>query len=213
MQALVYECPHCGEKVELADVEAEERVHCPNEECGRPFRIQAPEAKLVGRREVEEDEEGGVPATERTLRVVHPAMFRRHPFRWTGLALLLAAGVVGLVYALTTSLAYGTAALVASAAAILIGGGWLLFWWLQTLFVTLTVTDERTILRKGIVAKETSEVRHRDVRNLQLDQNVLERLLGVGDLAISSAGQGDMEIHVDGVPKPDEVAAIVRRHQ
>ncbi|MDQ3333471.1 MAG: PH domain-containing protein, partial [Planctomycetota bacterium] len=88
-----------------------------------------------------------------------------------------------------------------------------LVWWAQTRFTMLTITSRRSTLRRGLIARETSEVQHRDVRNLQINQTTLERLLGVGDIAISSAGQDGLEIHVEGIPHPEKVAAVVRDMQ
>jgi len=54
------------------------------------------------------------------------------------------------------------------------------YWMLLSQFTTLTVTDDRTIYQEGFVSRETSEVQHNDVRNIQLDQSFVRRLLGIG---------------------------------
>jgi hypothetical protein len=44
----------------------------------------------------------------------------------------------------------------------------------------------------------------------------MERLFGVGTIAISSAGQGDIEIVVPGIPSPNKIKEIIdgsRRQQ
>ncbi len=46
----------------------------------------------------------------------------------------------------------------------------LFFWWLNTLRTTLTITDRRTILRRGLLKKFTTDVFHEDIRNVQLGQ-------------------------------------------
>ena len=72
--------------------------------------------------------------------VLHPKMFRAHPVLFLiCLALAPAAGISLLA---------------------------LLIWWLSCLNTTLTISDESTILRKGILGKSTNEVRHQDVRNI-----------------------------------------------
>jgi uncharacterized membrane protein YdbT with pleckstrin-like domain len=87
------------------------------------------------------------------------------------------------------------------------------FWWLEVISATLTVTTKRTIHRTGILSRQTSEVRHNDVRNLQLDQSALERLFGVGDIAISSAGQANLEIVADAIPHPERIIETIRERQ
>jgi uncharacterized membrane protein YdbT with pleckstrin-like domain len=99
-------------------------------------------------------------------------------------------------------------------AAIAIGGGVVfLMWYIGMKMTTLTVTSERTMLREGILSRDTSEVRHTDVRNLQIDQNMGQRIMGVGDLAISSSGQDDIEVIVRAIPNPSEIADLIRDRQ
>ena len=86
-------------------------------------------------------------------------------------------------------------------------------WLLQTRFESLTITNERTIWARGVFDRETSEVQHDDVRNIQMQQSLIDRILGVGRIAISSAGQDDMEIDIRGIPKPNQVADTVRSCQ
>ena len=95
----------------------------------------------------------------------------------------------------------------------MLGGFDLLYWWFKSLYVTLTVTNRRTILRKGLFSKSTSEVAHDDVRNIQIDQSMVQRLLNIGDLLISSAGQDTIEIKARAIHDPERVASIVREHQ
>jgi uncharacterized membrane protein YdbT with pleckstrin-like domain len=92
---------------------------------------------------------------------------------------------------------------------LLVGIPILIAWWLTCKSTELTVTDERVSLRKGILSKQLNEVKLDHVRNVQLRQGVLQRMLGVGWIGISSAGQGGLEIEVDGIPAPDRVKAII----
>jgi membrane protein YdbS with pleckstrin-like domain len=85
---------------------------------------------------------------------------------------------------------------------LVIGIPFMLRWWLNCKVTTLTITDRKTILRRGILSKSVSEVWHRDVRNVQIDQSFFQRLLGVGTLKVSSAGQSGFEIDVSGLPHP-----------
>ncbi len=86
-------------------------------------------------------------------------------------------------------------------------------WWLSTRASKLTVTNKRSIQRKGLIAKYTTEVLHRDVRNIQVDQSALQRLLGVGSLGISSAGQAGVEIRIEGVRDPEGIKSVIDRHR
>lgn len=117
----------------------------------------------------------------------HPSMFRNHPFYFVLCVLLIAAFGLGLVL--------------------------LLGWWIQTLGTTLTVTNEQTTLRKGILSKETTDVFHSNVRNIQVRQTALQRIMNVGQIGISSAGQAGVEIEVAGIPDPDRVKQIIDDHR
>ncbi len=120
--------------------------------------------------------------SETTLYRENPSMFRNNPLGFVLTVLLCVVGI-GLIV--------------------------LLLWWLSTKATTLTVTDERTILRRGLLSKQLNEVWHRDV----LTQTFWQRIFGTGTLEISSAGQADVEIRVTGIPDPDEVKAIIDRHK
>lgn len=85
----------------------------------------------------------------------------------------------------------------------------LLVWWLKTKTESLTVDQEKTVLRKGILSKHVNEVFHVDVRNIKVSQSFLQRMFGVGAVAISSAGQSDVEIYISGMPKPYKIKDLV----
>ena len=85
----------------------------------------------------------------------------------------------------------------------------LAIWWLKSKGSKFTVTTKRTTLRFGLFSKHTSEVWHRDIRNLQVHQGFIQRLLGVGTIAISSAGQGDIEIIFPGLKDPEGVKSTI----
>lgn len=116
----------------------------------------------------------------------HPAMFKNNPVMFM-LCLLLCLVGVGLVM--------------------------LFVWWLQVKGTLLTVDDEKTVLRRGILAKHTNEVRHRDVRNIKVTQSFFQRILGVGAIEVSSSGQADEEITVSGIPDPEKVKEIINAHR
>ena len=89
----------------------------------------------------------------------------------------------------------------------------LLIWWLIVLCTTLTITEKRVILRKGILFKEMSEVLIQDIRNIQISQGPLQRLTNAGKIGISSAGQSGIEIEVQGVLDPRRVTAIMDKYR
>lgn len=123
---------------------------------------------------------------EETLREVSPSLYGRNPF------IHLAVGLLSLV--LIGLIMYGIE-------------------WLRCRATRLVVTSERTILKTGILSRQTNEVRHRDLRNVQVQQGVLDRMVGVGRVELSSAGQSNVEIDVAGIPDPQGIADLIRQHR
>lgn len=219
MALLVYRCPHCGASHEVEEALIGDRVTC--RQCGKPFEAAAPVAKPV---EVGPGEKAsfrvaaGEGEVENTVLQVHPAVFRKHPLRFLALWVAILAGAAAVVAGLIGGVAIpgnppATVLIVGGLILAGVAGVFWLGWWGGTRFTTLTVTNRRTTLQRGLFARKTSEVRHQDVRNLQVNQKTMERLLGVGDLAISSAGQDDLEIAVQGIPNPNHVANVIRDMQ
>jgi uncharacterized membrane protein YdbT with pleckstrin-like domain len=125
--------------------------------------------------------------SEETLLTINPVMFRNNPVGFILSVILIAAAGAGLVI--------------------------LAIWWLTTKAATMTVTNKRTIQRTGLISKKTTEVLHRDVRNIQINQSVFQRMFGVGNIGISSAGQSGIEIQFAGVRDPDGVRTLIDRYR
>jgi predicted Zn finger-like uncharacterized protein len=219
MAMLVYRCPHCGASHEIDESLIGDRVTC--RQCGKPFEAAAPVAAPVEAAPGETAKyrvSAGEGEVEDTILRVHPAMGREHPLWIVAIWVVLLVGLAAIVLGLLgrTVLPWDVPGSVTAIGGLVLAGAaglcWLT-WWLLTQFTALTVTNRRTVLRRGLFRRDTTEVRHRDVRNLQVDQSPLDRLLGVGDLAISSAGQGDIEIVARGVPNPEKIAAVIRDMQ
>jgi len=124
--------------------------------------------------------------SEEILLELNPAMFRNNPVGFILSALLIPA-VVGLV---------------------ILG-----VWWLKTKAATLTISNKRAIQRTGLISKQTTEVLHRDVRNIEIRQSAFQRLFGVGSIGIASAGQAGIEIQFTGVRDPDGVKALIDHYR
>jgi uncharacterized membrane protein YdbT with pleckstrin-like domain len=75
----------------------------------------------------------------------------------------------------------------------------------------VVVTNDRVTLRKGILSKYTSDILISDIRNVQVAQNLVQRILGVGRVTVSTTGQADMEIDVNGLPHPERIQSIISK--
>ncbi|MEM9703919.1 MAG: PH domain-containing protein, partial [Planctomycetota bacterium] len=158
---------------------------------------------------------------EETVLFVHPAAFRNRPGKALSAGLVASLGVLALLGSVGVGLGLGVlgqiegavgATVLASIGGVLLAGAGIAFfvWWLKSRFETLTITGQRTTFRFGLIARDTTELQHDDIRNLQVDQSSLDRLFGVCDLFLSSSGQDDLEIRAYGLPHPNRIADVIR---
>ncbi len=138
-------------------------------------------------------------STEDTLYSRHPAMVRKRPF----LALLVLAAMVA-----GPLIDTGWGWFVTLAGALFFG-----LWYVGVMGTTLIITNERCTLRRGILSRHTNEVRHDTVRNIRISQTLGQRLFNVGDVSIASAGSGEVEIEVRGVPSPNYIKRLIDEHR
>lgn len=212
-EIVAYDCPTCGEEVAIEPHLFGDVVNCPK--CTHAFQVMPPVAEPKDVAPELDDPDAAISRSadhETELAATHPAMFRSHPFYYLLFVAMIVGGIVGGSYFLL----FGVAGWVITAAAWLIaatGGVMMLSWWVKTLTVRLSVSSKRTRLREGLLSKRTSEVQHDDVRNIQVDQSVIQRLLGTGSLSVSSSGQDDLEIVVHHIPNPNEIADLIRARQ
>lgn len=116
----------------------------------------------------------------------HPAMFRAHPFWFILFVLLIAAFGIGLLI--------------------------LLYWYIKTRATALTVSDHELLYEKGILSKERLAVSLRHVRSVQVNQSFINRILGVGEIEIKTAGD-EPEFTVTDLPDPHQVREAISRAQ
>ncbi|MCO8120909.1 PH domain-containing protein [Stieleria sp. TO1_6] len=227
MQVLTTHCPYCKHQVDSTIEHIDGPVVCPG--CKKPFEIEMPTAVVSSVNEVDETKmdkrQMAAEPEERTLLQVHPVVFRARPIKTLvlGTVFLVAAAlmilsvtetsIAGYSFAETTKLGPASLLTWACAITLLLIVGTVGYWILLSQFTTLTVTSDRTIFQKGLIARETSEVQHDDVRNIQLDQTFLQRMLGVGGIGISSSGQDDLEVVAKRLPHPEHIIDRIRQNQ
>lgn len=205
-----FTCDRCERPLEVDDSLGGQKVECPH--CGdinlAPKAAVAPPQAAA---RVDRAAAAGYPpdhGPEQLVLRVRPAMLRARPITFLSLTLALLAGVGCAIWfgALghTPQWVMWPGIVVAAVAAGVLG------WWkFQTLGAALEITNKRTIERRGIFSKATSEVLHDSIRNIQIEQTFWNRIWGVGSLGISSSGQDGIEIQVSDLPKPVEIRKIV----
>lgn len=85
---------------------------------------------------------------------------------------------------------------------------WIIAWW-QRASVVLRVYPGRILLERGVFSKCYREFMVRDIRAIDIDQSVLGRLLGIGDLTISTAATVDGDERIEGIPRPMAIRDMI----
>jgi uncharacterized membrane protein YdbT with pleckstrin-like domain len=67
--------------------------------------------------------------------------------------------------------------------------------------------------REGVIARKVRSIRVRDLRNINVNQTLMQRILNVGDVEFSSAGGSGIEVTFRGVSDPLQVKALAHRLQ
>lgn len=206
-------CDRCERSIEFPDEKAGAKVECPY--CGDMNTMPA----LAGTHVPVERTRGsdravaaGYPpdsGPEQRVVMVRPAWVRSQPFKAVGAMLLGATGLVlGLIHLVSPQAVPTWAAIIAVLAAVGFGGA-VLWWWIESLSAALEVTNKRTVARRGIFSRSTSEVLHDNIRNVQIEQTFWQRVWGVGSIGISSSGQDGIEIQMDRIPGPQRLQQVI----
>jgi uncharacterized membrane protein YdbT with pleckstrin-like domain len=96
-----------------------------------------------------------------------------------GTILIAVAGV------LATLMAYGTYWLALTAAAFLI-----IAWkWLENMAAKYEITNERLIIRRGIIQKSVDEIELYRVKDVRIDFSIINQLAGIGRISIASSDE------------------------
>ncbi|MDH3309855.1 MAG: PH domain-containing protein [Gammaproteobacteria bacterium] len=76
-----------------------------------------------------------------------------------------------------------------------------------------TIDSDTIESREGIIARKVKSIRIRDLRNINVNQTLFQRIVGLGDVEFSSAGGSGIEVTFLGVDDPLTVKALAQRMQ
>lgn len=193
-ELVVYDCPHCDASLNSPVEEVGIKDSCP--ECGEEFIVPGTNELEIRRRNAKvkkEEAEARIRESEalEAKNKVRPSTFEpspkspnnnnspEHDLFYSRMALspinVIIAGILCFV---------------------IIGIPIMIVMYLNSIGSSLSITQRRSKLRSGILSKQTSEVFHKDVRNVQISQGLIERIFDIGLISISSAGQDGFEIQI-----------------
>ncbi|HYA36961.1 MAG TPA: PH domain-containing protein [Candidatus Methylomirabilis sp.] len=67
--------------------------------------------------------------------------------------------------------------------------------------------------QEGLIARKVRSIRVRDLRNINVNQTLAQRLLGIGNVEFSSSAGSGVEVVFFGVSRPMRVKALAQRLQ
>jgi hypothetical protein len=75
--------------------------------------------------------------------------------------------------------------------------------------VVLRVYSGRVTLERGIFSKCYQDFVPRDIRSIDIDQSLLGRIVGIGDITISTAATVEAAEKIEGVPDPKGIKELI----
>lgn len=78
-------------------------------------------------------------------------------------------------------------------------------------FVRYMITNQRVRIWSGIVGKDVEDIELIRIQDLDTSQGVTERLLGIGDLVISSADTTAPTVTLNNIRDPNNVRELLRK--
>ncbi|HVN88230.1 MAG TPA: PH domain-containing protein [Candidatus Binataceae bacterium] len=74
-----------------------------------------------------------------------------------------------------------------------------------------SLTSDRLIERRGLLASSRREMELADVRSIEVTRSLGQRLFGLGDVMIASAASAEFLIRLSNIPDPEQVAEMLRQ--
>lgn len=76
-----------------------------------------------------------------------------------------------------------------------------------------TINTDNIESCRGLIGRKVRSIRLQDLRNINVNQTLMQRILGVGDVEFSSSAGSDVEVVFFGVSDPMAIKALAQRLQ
>jgi uncharacterized membrane protein YdbT with pleckstrin-like domain len=139
----------------------------------------------------------------------HPSWRSMPAFPLKGLLTAIGAGVVA---GIVTAIAEGSVDVATVIIVVMVVFGLMvLVGFIRRLSTTYTITNRRLTIESGVLSRDLHQTRLARVQNVNLRQNVLERILRVGDVDFDTAASADYDFAFRGVAAPRDIVQTVDR--
>ena len=136
----------------------------------------------------------------------NPKMPRNSPFKFTLIIILNIAGLVAAIRLDQQN--FQIIGLLVWLGTVI----WLLIWYLKTKSKKLSITNRDMLYEVGLLRKNRKELALDKVRTVEVDQDFIERIFGVGKVRVFTAGD-EPEIVVEGLPDPNKIRELIKNIQ
>jgi len=79
--------------------------------------------------------------------------------------------------------------------------------------VLLAVRPEGIAIEHGIIGRKSIEISMRNIRTIQVNQSIIQRILNVGAVCVASSGTEGYEISALNMPGPHEIRQVVQLNE
>jgi len=209
MNPIQFECPHCDEIIAGDESLYGQRVKCPKCQAtilvtSAPVYAESETARLIPQ-----------PAASGPV-VVDGAKQETDIFKLTPVARAFPVQIFLGVFFIVLGVGLALRAqdfswprwvpLVPLGAGVLL----LLLLWIRVKSFSYRMTDQRLFIRRGWLAKHVNELELYRVKDVVVDQNVLQRLLGYGTITVLAADDTTPEVDLVGISRPTKVKEMIR---
>lgn len=81
--------------------------------------------------------------------------------------------------------------------------------WFHRAAIVLRIFPERITLERGLFSKCYRDYNPRDIRSIDIDQTFFQRMVGIGDLTISTAATVEAAEEISSIPDPKGVRDLI----
>jgi hypothetical protein len=85
--------------------------------------------------------------------------------------------------------------------------------WYRRASLVLRVFPNRITIERGVFSKCYQDYLPRDIRSIDIDQTFLARMVGIGDITISTAATAEASENIEGIPDPKGIRELILKHR
>lgn len=100
--------------------------------------------------------------------------------------------------------------LISSSLVIILGVAFTLSIILKKMSMQFIVTNQKVVEKRGIISRKTREVELKDIKGINLNQEITQRIFGIGDIEIGSSATAGVEVVFQGIKNPEEIKNKIR---